>query len=146
MSLVQARATEPVASRRDTLEPLPLEEMPTGADVRAERLRIGLALFEGYPYIEPRESPVALSPAEVRLAEDDVDELDRALLNECLEVERELRDSGYAALERLSATVAGRQGKLNERVRALPPSEIGQACSDLYDAGMVYAVPTEDCS
>jgi hypothetical protein len=116
--------------------------MDTGADERAERLRVALAMFEGWPYVEPRESPVALSPAEVSIA-GDADERDVELLNACIEVERELRECGYAALERLSAVVAGKQGNLEERVRALPPSELRAALRDLYEVAMVYDAPTE---
>jgi hypothetical protein len=41
--------------------------MDTGADIRAERLRVTLALLNGYPYIEPRECAPPLSAAEVIL-------------------------------------------------------------------------------
>jgi hypothetical protein len=78
-----------------------------------------------------------LSPAELALAQTATDE-DLALLNACLVVEQELREQGYAAVERLLANVAGREGKLDERVVSLPDPAAARALCDLYEAGWVY--------
>jgi hypothetical protein len=73
----------------------------------------------------------------------DIDERDTELLNAWLEVERELRERSFAAIERLAVEVAGRSGKLNERIKSLPPGEIGQALFDLDAAGWFFPAPTE---
>jgi hypothetical protein len=53
-----------------------------------------------------------------------------------------LREQGYAAIERLSAAVAGTAGKLDERVTALPAPAAMSA--HLYEAGWVYS-PADYC-
>jgi|Tabmets5t2r1_1033131.scaffolds.fasta_scaffold00353_8 hypothetical protein len=117
--------------------------MDTGVDIRAERLRVGLALFEGWPYVEPRESPAALSPEELVIAQD-VDERDMELLNACVDVERQLRDQAFRAIERLAVEVAGKRGRLDDRIRALPPSEARQrAVRELDGAGWLFPAPSE---
>jgi hypothetical protein len=115
--------------------------MPTGADVRAERLRVALAVLDVPRDVEPREFPPPLSAAEVTLA-NQVDD-DMALVDACLEVERELRECGYAALERLSAEVAGRQGDLDERIVALPDSEVRCALVSVYESQWCYGDPQQ---
>jgi hypothetical protein len=117
--------------------------MDTGVDIRAERLRVGLALFEGWPYVAPRESPAALSPEELVIAQD-VDERDMELLNACVDVERQLRDQAFRAIERLAVEVAGKRGRLDDRIRALPPSEARQrAVRELDGAGWLFPAPSE---
>jgi hypothetical protein len=63
---------------------------------------------------------------------------DLALLNACLEVEAELRQQGYVAVERLLATVAVRNGRLSERVTSLPDRDAARALCDLYEARWGY--------
>ena len=53
------------------------------------------------------------------------------------------RESGYAALERLAIEVAGRSGKLNDRIKSLPPSEVRRALRDMDGAGWLSLPPTE---
>jgi hypothetical protein len=116
--------------------------MPPGADVRAERLRIALAVLDVPHDVDPRECPPLLSAADVILVED-IDEDDVALLNACLEIERELRERAFAAIARLSVEVAGRHGDLNDRIRALPPGEVSRALLDLDEAGWFFPAPSE---
>jgi len=54
---------------------------------------------------------------------------DLALLNACLEVEAELRQQGYVAVERLLATVAVRNGRLSERVTPSPTGMLPARCA-----------------
>jgi hypothetical protein len=109
--------------------------------VRAERLRVVLALCDGMPYLDPREAAQAglssVSPAEVALVER-VSQDDLALANACLEIEQELRERTYSAAERLLAVAAGRSGRLDERILALPEREAIRAMCDLYELGWVY--------
>jgi hypothetical protein len=92
------------------------------------------------PYLDPRESAgdgmPALSPAEVALM-DGAEEVDLALVNACLEIEDELRQRSYAAVERLAARVAGRKGQLDDRIRSLPDPEARRAIYDLYELGWI---------
>jgi hypothetical protein len=111
------------------------------SNVRAERLRVVLALCDGMPYIDPREAAQhglpPSSPAEVRLLED-VTEADLALVNACLEIEQELRQRTYAAAERVLAYAAGGSGKLDKRILTLPEREAIRAMCDLYELGWIY--------
>lgn len=79
---------------------------------------------------------IALSPAEVALLEEAGDE-DLALVNACLEIEDELRERSYAAVERLAASVAGKPGELDDRIRSLPDPEVKRAIYDLYELGWI---------
>ncbi len=75
-------------------------------EVRAEALRVLLALGSGAPELDPVDSLELGLP---RLAEREVSALELAsdddlrLVNVCLVAEYELRDRAYAALERLLA-------------------------------------------
>lgn len=104
--------------------------------VRAERLRVVLNVCGGMPYLDPRDQPPLLSSAEVALMEA-ADDVDLALVNACLEVEDELRERSYAAVERLAASVAGRRGELDDRIRSLPEPEIKRAIGDLFELGWI---------
>jgi hypothetical protein len=53
-------------------------------------------------------------------------------------LEQDLQERGYAAVERLLANVAGREGKLDERVVSLPHPAGARALCELYEAGWVY--------
>jgi hypothetical protein len=115
-----------------------------GSDVaaRAERLGAVLKLAGGMPYLDPREVagnglPPALYPGELA-AMNDVDERDLALINACLEVEQDVRERSYAAVERLLALLAGRRGDLPSRITSLPDRDAARALCALYDAGWVY--------
>ena len=46
-----------------------------------------------------------------------------------------MRERGYAAVEHLAASVAGRRGGLDDRIRALPDPQIRLAIGDLYELG-----------
>ena len=63
---------------------------------------------------------------------------DLALVNACLELEAELRERAYQAVERLCARLPGGDAPLDVRVRRLPPGEQLAALGDLYAAGWVY--------
>jgi hypothetical protein len=112
---------------------------------RAERLRVVLALSAGMPYLDPAEAAAQglapLSPADLAVLAQAMTDDDLALTNACLEVEEELRQRGYAAIERLLATVSGAQGDLTERVVALPEPEALRALGDLSDVGWIYRTP-----
>lgn len=117
---------------------------PHGDDVaaRAERLRAVLKVCSSTPYLDPGEVlengvPPALYPAE-RAAMNDVDAVDLALINACLELEQELRERSYAAIERLLALVGGRRGDLPSRITSLPNRDAARALCDLYEARWVY--------
>lgn len=69
---------------------------------------------------------------------------DLVLVNACLELEHELRQRSYAAVERLLATVAGSEGNLAERVVALPEPDALRALGDLSDVGWIYGEPDVD--
>jgi hypothetical protein len=108
------------------------EALQRGPYVRAERLRVVLALCDGMPYLDPREAAQhglpSRSPAEVALLEK-VTEGDLALVNACLEIEQELRQRTYSAAERVLASAAGGCGKLDERILSLPECEAIRAMS-----------------
>lgn len=109
-------------------------------EVRAERLRVMLVAFNGMPYLDPAEAAghglTDLSLADMALM-CDVGDDDLALANACLEIEEELRQRGYAAVERLAVRVAGNAGELDDRIRLLPRPDVSLAISDLYELGWI---------
>jgi hypothetical protein len=115
------------------------------AAARAERLRVVLAFCAGMPYLDPSEAGeqgrTPLSPADLTVLAQPITDDDLALANACLEVEADFRQRGYAAVERLLATVAGTQGNLRERVVRLPHFEALRALGDLSDVGWIYRTP-----
>lgn len=55
-----------------------------------------------------------------------------ALVNACLEIEQDLRERGWDAVERVTALAAGRKGTLTERIKSLPnarPSRRSATCT-----------------
>ena len=111
--------------------------------MRGERLRLLLSATSGMPVLPPEE---LLAHAYVTdedaylLASANAEDL--ALVNACLEVEQELRQRAYAAVERLLAHAAGKQGALDERLRALPLRPFADAATCLYELGWV--MPSDD--
>lgn len=114
----------------------PSEDSPA----RAGRLRIALALCAGIPYLDPNEAAqqglVPLAPGDLGLLAETLTDDDLALVNACLELEQDLRERGYGAIERLAARLAWEDGTLDERVTALPAPAAMGALSDLYEAGL----------
>jgi hypothetical protein len=109
-------------------------------EVRAEALRVLLALGSGTPYLDPVEalglglpSLVERDVAVMELAQDE----DVALANECLLLECELRERAYAALSRLGmvAYAAGEEADLDERLRTLPVRGFAAAAECLIELG-----------
>jgi hypothetical protein len=120
---------------------------PMPPEVRAEALRVLVALAAGTPHlVAPEALELGLPP----LTERDVAALelateeDLALVNACLVVEYELRERAYAALERLCARASEEQGQLDERLRALPLSNFADAATCLYELGWVTPADTDD--
>jgi hypothetical protein len=113
---------------------------PMPPEVRAESLRVLIALGAGTPHLA---APEALELGLPRLTERDVAALELAgdddlvLVNSCLVVEYELRERAYAALERLCAHTAAETGPLDERLRALPLQPFADAATCLYELGWV---------
>lgn len=97
------------------------------------------------PYLDPAEAAAQglapLSPADLAVLAQPMTDEDLALANACLEVEADLRQRNYAAIERLLATVAGSEGNLTERVVALPQQQALRALCDLSDVGWIYRTP-----
>jgi hypothetical protein len=63
---------------------------------------------------------------------------DLDLLNSCLAVECELREDGFAAMQRLLSLISGGEGTLTERVVELPQPEQAAALVCLYELGWIY--------
>lgn len=105
-------------------------------DMRAERLRVLLAQLQGVPAIDAEEaiSMTPLTPWGSVLAQAITDE-DLALASAALNVEAELREEGWASLERLGALVAAGEGSLQERVLSLSGGEFAQAASCVISLG-----------
>ena len=98
-------------------------------------------MCDGLPYLNPFEGPEQdrppLSPAELTLMQEATED-DLALANACLEIEQELRQRGWDAVEHVTALAAGRHGTLPERINTLPDREAIQALCDLYEARWMY--------
>ena len=109
--------------------------------VRATLLDNLLKLYSGMPLLNEDER---LWYASQRLTGSDavlfgrVKEEDLALANACLVFEDELRDEAADTLERLLALVGGGEGRLSERVIALPQEEQAAALVCLYELGWIY--------
>ncbi len=104
--------------------------------LRAERLRVVLEQFQGVPALEPAEA-ICLTPLTAWgavCAEAFTDE-DLALASSALSLEAELRERGWAAVERLGALVAGMSGSVQERVLALDGAEFARAASCVVALG-----------
>lgn len=114
-------------------------------EVRAESLRVLLALGSGAPHLNPVESLELGLP---RLDVSDVgalelaDDQDLALMNACRITEYELRERAYAALERLLAYANMGDGDLSARLLALPLRPFADAAACLYELGWV--TPADD--
>jgi hypothetical protein len=61
------------------------------------------------------------------------------LINECLLLEHELREQGFATLERLLWWTQWSEGDLDDRLVALPAEHFARAALDLYELGWVDA-------
>jgi hypothetical protein len=68
---------------------------------------------------------------------------DVALVNACLEIEHELRQREFVAVECLIALAARSGGALVERLRELPLPKFAAAASCLYAAGWIVISPTQ---
>lgn len=114
--------------------------MVTPPEVRAEVLRVMLALTGGIPEVDPG---VASLLAARRLTSCDVNMLDAqspedlALLNSCLAVEHDARASAFDTLERLLPLLQWSDGELQQRVLALPAPLFARAALALYELGWV---------
>ena len=134
---------------------------PLPPEVRAETLRVLLALGSGAPELNPLDAlelalTIGLPPrvwetrkpgmrqiglphlterdvALMELASDD----DLALVNECLRLEYELRERAYAAVQRLLAYANMEDGDLSERLLALRLPSFADAATCLYELGWV---------
>lgn len=108
-------------------------------EFRAEVLRVLHRLTYGMPTLTTQDVYAQpLSPAGQRLLET-AGEPELALLNAVLEVEAELRDAEFAALEQLLTLCQFDEGALAERVAALPDRAFALAVSGLYELGWVNA-------
>ena len=113
--------------------------------VRAERLRLALALTSGAPELPPdellRHARGALTSGDLALMASTTEE-DLALVNACLEVEQEVRQHAYAVLGRLlSVLPAGesvaQKRPLDERILELPDYAFAAAATCLLELGWV---------
>jgi hypothetical protein len=113
-------------------------------ELRAERLRILLALFRGAPTVPPSEVvPLELLRVEwsrVREFLDSVTDDDLTLANEILNFEHEYRQREYAALERLLTHVPSGDGSLDTRLQQLPMPEFAAAAYELVQLGWIDRV------
>jgi hypothetical protein len=108
--------------------------------LRAEVLRVLHKYMGGVPTITPDEARAiaqrAVSKRDLRFMQHvTTDDLD--LLNACLDAERDAREHGFDALERLLALCQFEDGALDERVLALPHRAFARAALDLYALGWI---------
>ena len=107
-----------------------------GAASRSDRLAVLLAQFRGVPILDPEEAieSTALLPYGYVCAQA-VTADDLALAGAMLSLEAELREKGWAAVERLGALVAAGEGTLQERVLALDGADFVGAASCVVALG-----------
>jgi hypothetical protein len=109
------------------------------AERRNDRLGLLLGLFRGVPALDHAEAFRASGPLTawgVYVAEG-VDDDDLALASVLLTFEAERRARGWAALERLGASLAGTDGELDERVHSLPLPLFASAAASLAELGWI---------
>lgn len=108
--------------------------------LRAEVLRVLHKFAAGVSTLSVSEASAAAFPGvtrrEIRFMHAAGEE-DLALLNACLEVEHELREREFAALERLLVLSQFNEGPLDDRLRALPPRAFAHAALCLYELGWI---------
>lgn len=108
---------------------------------RAEVLRVVLTLTGGMPVLEAEEAAelggTCIAPSDLATMAMHSEE-DLALADACLHAEHELREAAFSAAERLLALASGGEGKLSERVLALPEREQAAALICLYELGWIY--------
>jgi len=107
-----------------------------GVTSRSDRLEVLLAQFRGVPVLDPEEAiestpllPYGYACARAVTADD------LALAGAMLSLEAELRERGWAAVERLGALVAAGEGTLQERVLALDGADFAGAASCVVALG-----------
>ncbi len=107
-----------------------------GATSRSDRLEVLLAQFRGVPVLDPEEAiestpllPYGYACARAVTADD------LALASSVLSLEAELREKGWAAVERLGALVSGMSGSVQERVLALEGADFAGAASCVVALG-----------
>jgi hypothetical protein len=117
---------------------------PVPPEIRARALRALLVLADARhdtPLEECWEQAVPqLMPCELAATELASEE-DLALANACLELEHELREQEFAAIETLLGSLPpSGDADLDDRLRRLPLVKFAQAASGLYSAGWIYDV------
>jgi hypothetical protein len=108
--------------------------------LRAEVLRVLHKFCGGMPVLTSEESiGVAIAGTHKRdlrfalwVQDEDLD-----LINACLEVEHELREDAFAALEELLMWCQFSDGSISERIHALPDRAFTSAMLDLYEIGWI---------
>ncbi len=107
-----------------------------GVTSRSDRLAVLLAQFRGVPVLDPEEAieSTALLPYGYACAQA-VTADDLALAGAMLSLEAELREEGWASVERLGALVAGEEGSLQERILSLSGADLAQAASCVLSLG-----------
>jgi hypothetical protein len=105
---------------------------------RADRFYVLFATLQGVPQLDIAEA-ARLTPLTSRgcACLETVTDEDLALASAALNVETELREAGWRAIERLGALVAGSTGSLSERIAALPDPEFVEAACCLLALGWV---------
>jgi hypothetical protein len=108
--------------------------------LRAEVLRVLHKFAAGMPTLSVNEASAAALPGatrrDIRFMHAAGGE-DLALLNACLDAERELQEREFATLERLLVYCQFADGALTERLIALPTRAFARAALDLYELGWI---------
>lgn len=103
---------------------------------RAERLRV---MLSASPWMPDVNAAVADLPVEELAKLDGIDDSDVELACACYAAERELRERGFDALERLAAALATAEvepgADVDERVAALPDDALGDLGRAAYELG-----------
>jgi hypothetical protein len=121
-----------------------LEAVKPSVAARAERLRVGLAVFSG-DVTQAEALALAgeqLSPWDWEILAGPPADDDLHLLNACLALEAELRAAQYRALGRLLGSVAPGEGEWGDRLVALPRPQLSRALLDLMALHWWHPVAT----
>jgi hypothetical protein len=108
----------------------------TSAEDRAERLRVLIDFHRTRG--KNRDEPIEELSTDDLLILEQVDAQDLNLFRECLGLEAELRQRGYASAARLLTLVEPGAGTVDDRILALPDHSREAAVVAAYDLGWVY--------